>query len=276
MRTAIGSVVAALLAACGLASLGAAPDAAAGDADAFVLDAASVELNAKIERVTGETACEPTLAGSTWTCGDMRTGAPLPVAYPRPTPAGVMEIKPYASVRRAEKSGGGDAMMATEGGFWPLFQHISARRIEMTAPVEMDYAMAEAPKDLTTPEGEDAGAGNAAGAGAAPGWRMSFLYRDPTLGPTGTVENGVVVTDTEASTWLSVGVRGTVTKRRIAEFEAQMTEWLAGQTAWRATGERRWLGYNGPDVPREQSWWEVQMRVEKREPAKAAEDGVGG
>jgi hypothetical protein len=45
----------------------------------------------------------------------------------------------------------------------------------------------------------------------------------------------------------------------VRELEA----WLAGQTAWERAGDVRTLGYNGPNVPPSNRWWEVQIPVRR-------------
>jgi len=109
---------------------------------------------------------EVVVSGDRHLCGDAIAEGPLPVGYPRPTPPGVIEIKSYPGVRRAEVTGEG-MRGASSRGFFPLFRHISSNDIAMTAPVEMDYGI-----DAETGAVEE----------GADGWRMSFLYRTEVLG----------------------------------------------------------------------------------------------
>ncbi|MEL6397208.1 MAG: heme-binding protein [Planctomycetota bacterium] len=195
--------------------------------------------NSMIFRVGGAQIGEVQQRGDTYVVGRCFTGSPLPAGYPRPTPPGAMEIKRYPSVRRAYVEGGGDARRSSSRGFWPLFRHISDRDIAMTAPVEMDYEM----------EGDAE-------------WRMAFLYRTEDLGPTGNAEDGVVVDDSPEVTVLSLGIMGGRSGRTIAEAEAALDAWLASRDDWQATGDKRWMGYNGPSQRRDLQWWELQFVIE--------------
>ena len=171
----------------------------------------------------------------------------LPEGYPRPTPPGAIELKKYPSVRRAEirGDGSGDFKMmgrASSNAFWPLFKHIKRRDIPMTAPVEMDY------------EGLDA-------TGQADAWTMSFLYRVPELGETG--EDGqIIVLDAEPVTVVSIGVRGRLNEQQMRLAMAKLESWLEQSGHWKASGDVRTLGYNGPNVWAWNRWWEVQIPVE--------------
>jgi len=173
----------------------------------------------------------------------------LPEGYPRPTPPGAMEIKYYPSVRRAEIRGGGgkdDGMfgMNTAAAFFPLFTHIKQRDIAMTAPVEMDYEGLERRGDGLV----------------ADSWSMSFLYREPDLGPTGS-DGRIRVHDTEPVVVLALGVRGDLDDatmgRRLDDLEA----WIEARSDWERAGSPRTFGYNGPDMPRDRRWHEIQIPI---------------
>jgi len=198
----------------------------------------------QVLRVGGDPDAMPHLVDSTWTLGRLRVGAPLPEGYPVPTPPGVIEIKRYPSVRRAEASSDEVASdRGTDGVFMPLFRHIEERGIEMTAPVEMDY--------------EDwSGA-----AGDRPGrWTMSFLYRTSDLGSTG--EAGCVqVVDTEPTLVLSIGMRGSYGIEAVSRGVQALEQWLDDQDEWVRDGAPRALHYNGPSVPNRDKWSEVQLPI---------------
>lgn len=205
-------------------------------------------IDALIRRVGGQPDAELVREGGVWRCGQQFTEGPLPVRYPRPTPPGAIEIKYYPSVRGASVSGRGNAAAASSRGFMPLFRHISSRGIEMTVPVEMDYA----------------------GLGGDTDWRMEFLYRFNEQAPAGEAENGVLVEDSRPVWVVSVGCTGGRSPRLVEAMERELDAWLAAQDEWRATGEKRWLSYNGPMVPPATQWYEVQYMVERTDA-----DGLG-
>ncbi len=224
-------------------------DAAASDAEAA--DHAPADGTWTIQRVGGEPEAEVeslTRDGKTlYVAGAARVNEALPEGYPRPTPPGAIEIKKYPSVRRAEIQGeaeGDFRMMGrrTSQAFWPLFQHIKRRDIAMTAPVEMDYHGMSAD-------------------GEADAWAMSFLYREPSLGETGS-DGRIRVYDTEPVTVVSIGVRGRLDEAAVRDALDTLERWLGDAEAWRPAGSPRTFGYNGPMVPSWNRWWEVQLPIE--------------
>lgn len=174
-----------------------------------------------------------------YTSGDCVVDTPLPDGYPRPTAPGVVEIKRYPVVRRAEVAGRGsrDDGMRGRGStraFWPLFRHIQQRDIAMTSPVEMDYR--------------------------EEGWSMAFLYRQADQGPEGVSEN-VRVYDAPAMTVVSIGVRGDLSAAQLDQNITRLRSWVEGSPDWVAAGDPRKLSYNGPDVRAARRWHEVQLPI---------------
>ena len=144
------------------------------------------DLEARAERI--EAAGEA--GADVWRWGSCRVTTALPIGYPAPTPPGALEIKHYPRARRAEVGGNSNPDMGMFFAFWPLFRHIQRQGIAMTSPVEMDYAGV----------GDD-------GRLDWTGWTMSFLYREPEMGATGTA-GSVEVVDRAPVTVLSLGVKG--------------------------------------------------------------------
>jgi hypothetical protein len=180
-----------------------------------------------------------------------RVTTPLPVDYPRPTPPGAIEIKRYPTVRRATYTGSGggpDGMRNSAAGFWPLFAHIKSRGIAMTAPVEIEY------------EGLEANDRN-----GVTGWQMSFLYRDKSLGGTESYAS-IDVEDAEPVTVFSTGVAGDATRARIDTALQALEAAVDNAPAWSAAGPVRVMGYNGPEVPANERWSEVQIPVQPIKP----------
>lgn len=202
-------------------------------------------------------------ARAEWTGGAFRSGSshidtPLPEGYPPPTPPGAIEIKTYPVVRRAEVSGRVWPELGMNLAFFPLFNHIKRRGIEMTSPVEMDY------RGLSVSDPQ----------GAAGDWSMAFLYRRVEQGPLGRDERDgrVSVIDSQPMTVVSVGLRGGYGLARTREGLAILGEWLDANPEWTPAGPVRVLHYNGPDTRERDRWQEVQVPVRPtHEPPVAAD-----
>ncbi|QDV80096.1 heme-binding protein [Botrimarina mediterranea] len=162
-----------------------------------------------------------------------RAEAPLPEGFPSFTPVGVIEVKEYPAYRRA-----------VGPSFWTLFQHIQKQQIPMTAPVEMNRAP------------------GANGDGA-----MAFLYQNTGVGERGEID-GVEIEDVPATTVVSLGFRGGLNDRQVAESAQRLKDWLAGQSKYRAAKEpeMRVFGYNGPQVPERDRYGEVQILLKPAAP----------
>ncbi|QDT35821.1 heme-binding protein [Stratiformator vulcanicus] len=208
----------------------------------------SVEVGKVISRISGdaELKIEQSDDKTIYVAGESKVDTPLPVGYPPPTPPGVIEIKQYPKVRRATVGGKGksalDPMRGTTGAFWPLFAHIKSRGIAMTAPVELDYS------DLDDADGEIE-------------WSMSFLYRRLDQGPT---NDGVIVdvVDAEPVTVISIGHRGDMDGEALQAGLQELREAIEKSEKWQVAGDPRTMGYNGPNIPRKNRWWEIQLPVQ--------------
>lgn len=182
-----------------------------------------------------------------WRAGRSRITTALPVGYPDPTPPEAIDLKRYPIVRRAEVTRTDSADMGRNLAFWPLFRHIEKNGIAMTSPVEMDYAPkkdgAESPADES--------------------WTMSFLYRKPDMGKTGT-DGKVVVADKAGHLYVSLGMRGGYTRKAVDAGVETLRAWLKDQTEWEEDGAPRSLYYNGPEARNGDKWAEVQLPVRPR------------
>jgi hypothetical protein len=215
----------------------------------------SSESEPRILAVGGECEYEVEMRDGLYVAGPFRIEEKLPEGYPRPTPPGLIEIKHYPSVRRAEVKGTGDPNAGSGFAFFPLFNHIQDRDIAMTSPVEIDYDS----MDHDAAGGDD----------SEHAWRMSFLYRTPDLGPTGE-DGNIVVYDTEPVTVVSIGVRGPYGMNTVHRGLAKLDEWFASQNAWERAGTPRSFSYNGPYVPNRLKWSEVQVPVRRAGASVAA------
>ena len=205
-------------------------------------------------RLVGDAAVKPTrLENGEYRVPDLGLiiEAPLPVGYPAPTPPGMIELKTYPVVRRAEYSAKGSSNFGMNVGFWPLFNHIKNREIEMTSPVEMDYRPAGERTPLAPMKDAEGS------------WTMSFLYRTTDLGPTG--EDGrVKVLDNPEMTVVAIGMRGAYGMGTVNAGLEELQKWFAGQDEWEPVGDPRGLNYNGPQVRMRDKWSEVQVQVRRK------------
>lgn len=172
--------------------------------------------------------------------------APTPLDWPELTPVGTIEVKDYPVYRAAIVENATLGEEGMEPMFMELFRHIERNDISMTAPVEMEY---DAPR------------------GEAPTMTtMAFLYRRPDLGRAGE-EGAVEVRDLEQQTFVSLGVRGAYTVKTFQRGLKQLDRWIENNRgSWQIAGPPRFLGYNGPVVPK---WWrygEVQVPVRAVQP----------
>lgn len=204
-------------------------------------------------RVLGDAAIKPVLENGEYRLSELGLliEAPLPEGYPAPTPPGMIELKTYPSVRRAEYSAKGSSNFGMNVGFWPLFNHIKSREIAMTSPVEMDYKPTGERMPLAPMQDAEGS------------WTMSFLYRKADLGPTG-ADGRVKVVDTPEITVLSIGMRGAYGMGTVNSGMDALSKWLSAQSQWQATGDPRGLNYNGPQVPMKNKWSEVQIVVRRQ------------
>jgi len=158
--------------------------------------------------------------------------ADVPTGFPQYTPVGRIEVKRYPEYRMARADGG--------NSFWTLFMHIKKNKIQMTAPVQLDYDAG-----TSTPPRESA---------------MAFLYGDPELGKAGR-QGRVNVVDVSAMDVVSIGVRGKRTRSKVADARQQLMSWLERSTVYTASGDLRVMAYNSPFIPRDRQFFEVQIPV---------------
>ncbi|MEM1167340.1 MAG: heme-binding protein [Planctomycetota bacterium] len=225
-----------------------------------------------IRRVGGDAEAVARVVDGQWRAGASFIEESLPVGYADPTPPGAIDIKGYAPVRRAQLTMTGvdreNAGALGNVGFFPLFNHIKRRDIAMTSPVESEY------DGMTLVSLEDVVAAEKAQNAPADGesdadvsMAMSFLYRNPELGPTGIDERDprIEVIDTEPVIVLSIGYRGPYGLRLLDDEREALAAWLDETPDWEiddsATFSMRVLSYNGPYVPRRIRWGELQVPV---------------
>lgn len=167
-----------------------------------------------------------------------------PEGWPEITPVDAIEVKQYPEYRAAVVDKSSESATQSREGmntmFMSLFRHIKKNDIAMTAPVEMEY-ISDGKGDLEMNS-------------------MAFLYRTTELGETG-LDGSVLVEDIPARTWVTIGVRGGYTTSNFTKARAKLIKWLEENPGWTADGEARYLGYNGPLVPRPARYGEVQIPV---------------
>lgn len=162
--------------------------------------------------------------------------SPIPEGFPEPAPVGEVRLQQYPTYRLARTD-----MTLLEGtAFLTLFNHIKERDIAMTAPVELTYA---------------------ADGNATKKTAMSFMYRSTQQGRLGTAGK-VQVMDSPAHMAISIGIRGSANKERVADARRRLEAWLqAHRDTFEATGPLRVLGYNSPFIAEKKQFSEVQIPV---------------
>lgn len=175
--------------------------------------------------------------------------SPLAEGWPDATRPGMIAVKPYPAYRSAVARASKAGQPADNVLFWPLFNHISRKGIEMTTPVVNTYTpdMVKDPK--TTGD-----------------MSMEFVYRTTTMGETGAGVGAVKVEDHPAALYVCLGIQGRMSAERMRDAVSELETWLDEHKAdWVAAGPPRRLGYHGPMTPTERRLWEVQIPIK---PAK--------
>ncbi|MGB3404044.1 MAG: heme-binding protein [Microcoleaceae cyanobacterium] len=167
---------------------------------------------------------------------------PLPQNFPEPTSIGEIEIKSYPHYRAVTYTHMGDSSQATRQAFDPLFQHISQNQIAMTTPVEARYQDSENRYNSHS--------------------FVSFLYSSPEIVPT-QIQSNVEVTDTEAMTVVSIGIKGGYTWESYQQNLYKLQNWLQQHPEYKVVGSPRRLFYNSPMTPETLKYSEVQIPIEK-------------
>ena len=171
--------------------------------------------------------------------------SPLAEGWPPATEPGMIEVKTYPPYRSAVARASGASMGADNVLFWPLFNHISRKGVEMTTPVVNTYQadVLEGPK-------------------ATGDMSMEFVYRTTTLGEAGDGVGAVKVEDHPGATYVCLGLQGGMSAKRLQDGVAELTRWLESRKAdWEPAGPARRLGYHGPMTPVRQRLWEVQLPI---------------
>ncbi|MFM2089705.1 MAG: hypothetical protein RLZZ127_194 [Planctomycetota bacterium] len=127
------------------------------------------------------------------------------------------------------------AHRAVEGpGFWPLFLHITAGEIPMTAPVVMPATGARART-------------------------MRFVYPRADTEPAPAM-GGLRIVDAPPQRVLRLTRRGPIGRDEIAGLIAQLRDEAARRGL--SLGSEPWLcGYNSPGIPRGRQTWELMLPV---------------
>jgi hypothetical protein len=164
----------------------------------------------------------------TWSTGCSQIDAQMPAGYPAVTEAGRIEVKTYPATRTAVHTKEADFDRGLNDSFWPLFNHIKDRRIEMTAPVISDYPADVAP---TVRSGR---------------MSVAFVYPSPATGTPGAAGR-VEVVDVPPMTVVSIGVKGSYTMSTMLPALKKLEAWLKTEgREWVAEGQPRRLFYNNP------------------------------
>ena len=173
--------------------------------------------------------------------------APLAVGWPGGTKPGAIEVKTYPAYRSAVARAKGASAKADSALFWPLFNHISRKGVEMTSPVVSTYTA----EMIENPD-------------ARGEMSMEFVYRTPAMGETGKGVGAVKVEDHPRATYVCLGVQGKMTADLMRDGVVKVESWLdEHKSEWARDGEARRLGYHGPMTPVSERLWEVQIPVKR-------------
>lgn len=175
------------------------------------------------------------------------SSAPLPEGFPNPTPPGQIEVKQYPEYRSATYRYQGELSEAANRAFYPLYQHISANEISMTAPVETRY-----------PSSTLDGRGTLNEAGVA---QVSFLYRSTDVYPSEIAQN-IEVENIPPMTVVSLGLQGGYSYQSYQENLKRLTDWLGQHSQYRVVGNPRRFFYDGPYTPDAIKRSEIQIPIE--------------
>jgi SOUL heme-binding protein len=170
--------------------------------------------------------------------------APLPQGFPPPTADGKIEVKSYPAYRSATYRASGELATAANRAFSPLYQHISANEISMTAPVETRYPS-------STIEATDYGTGEA---------QVSFLYRSTDIYPK-EIANNIFVEDISPMTVVSLGLVGNYSYQSYQQGLARLKDWLKQHPEYEIVGEPRRFFYDGPYIPDGLKRSEIQIPI---------------
>jgi hypothetical protein len=169
--------------------------------------------------------------------------APLPEGFPPPSEVGQIVEKVYPTTRSYSATG--------KGAFFKCFGYLTVKQLKMTAPVVVDYdPKAEQPQK---PEySEMPIAFN----------RMHFLLEKNSLDEPNKNEI-ITVGDLPKLCVVSLAQQGEITAEKIKAAEAKLQEHLKTLPNVKAGSDWRILVYNGPRVPKDKVYWEVQLPIEK-------------
>jgi hypothetical protein len=173
------------------------------------------------------------------------SSAPLPDGFPPPTVPNQIEIKEYPPYRAATYATEGNFAQAANNAFYPLYQHINANNISMTAPVETRYP-------VSTLEGDLSGEAT-----------VSFLYRNAEINPS-EIGRQIAVEDIPAMMVVSLGLKGAYSYESYQEGLKKLTEWLNQHPEYQRLGNPRRFFYDGPYVPDALKRSEIQIQIQKR------------
>ncbi len=166
--------------------------------------------------------------------------APVPPGWPADAPVGVVVVQQYPTYRVAITTPP-QPVLKSSAMFFTLFGHITKRSIPMTAPVEMGY---DSKAGLIEPAS------------------MGFLYPDTTTGQAGPVPNErVTIKDVPAMTVLSIAHTGRFSGDRTVASRKLLEAWLAQHPEYKAAGDVRVLGWNGPGTIESRCYTQVQIPI---------------
>ncbi len=178
--------------------------------------------------------------------------APLPDGYPAPGPLGVVIEKQYPASRTFWAKG--------DRAFAMCFAFLKAQSLQMTTPVLWDDAVVDEPEENREEAAADADSENESATR-----RMHFVLQSPELAQPGRW-GPVTVQDMPALRVASVALRGPLNRGTIQRCKQNLRQYLADRPTVQSAGPVRILGYNSPQIPEDQRFWEVQVPIQTVNP----------
>jgi glutathione peroxidase len=140
--------------------------------------------------------------------------------YPR-TPVGAIEVKTLPPRKTLVAAAGGDAFNDRGAAFRKLFNYINANQVAMNVPVEASASTNE----------------------------MVFYVGSDSTDRSLASASDVTVRSIPEITVASIGLRGGYSRKNYEKGLKRLTDWIALQREWRASGEPYAVYWNSPFVP---------------------------
>lgn len=149
-----------------------------------------------------------------------KTGFSYEAAYPK-TPNGTIDIKIIPSAKLMVAEAPGNYFDGNNDMFRRLFRYINTNDVSMTVPVEAQVEKAQ----------------------------MKFYVGSADIEKDLAEQGGVKVVDVPERTVVSIGIRGSYSKKKFETNRDKLTTWLQENTRYQSAGEAYAVYWDAPFVP---------------------------